>query len=62
MTERIHNGKSPNKGSGDPVQRAAREARIKQSLRDNLQRRKLKGRKLRAKALQASDDDTAPTS
>jgi len=32
------------KGSGDPVQRASREKRIKQALRENLKRRKEKAR------------------
>lgn len=33
-------------GSGDPVQKAMREARIKQALRENLKRRKQKARKI----------------
>ncbi len=51
MTEHKDTGsgtvKATNKGSGDPVQRAARELRIKQNLRANLRRRKSKARALR---------------
>ena len=43
--ENIANG-SPKNVTGDPIQRAAREERLKKSLRENLKRRKTKSRLL----------------
>ena len=37
---------SPKKVTGDPIQRTAREERLKKSLRENLKRRKIKSRLL----------------